>query len=554
MRTLLSEAVRLTWRADRRTFLAAASWQVVGALSLAALVLVAKWVLDAILDAQGTDGLVEQLAPALAALAVVTALSGAATAFQQQHQRLLTEQTSRRVWHQVLDVTGRVALEAFESPRFFDHLQRIENNAIVQPAGVATGLFGLLGGGVGTITLLVALLVLEPLLVPVLLLAGVPAVILSRKASQTEFEFSTRVVPVFRRRKYLRRLLTGREEAKEVRAFGIEPALRNRHEATSSQYVSALRAQVRRRQRYAVALVGTSAVALVLTLSLLIWLVALGRVSLAEAGAAVIAVRLVSSRLEQLFRATGTLLESSVFLADLADFLDTPTELSMASRAPADPLERGLERDVVLEDVHYTYPESAAPALRGVSLTIQRGQVIALVGENGSGKTTLAKLVAGLYRPTHGEVRWDGKDIRDFEPAEIRQRVAVIFQDYIRYQLTAHENIDLSGPLEPAALLRVEEAARRAGAAAFLERLPQGYRPRWARSSLTASISPWVSGSGSPSLGRCTATPRSSYSTSPPRLSTPAPSTSCSMTSARCSEAERRCSSHTGSRACARRT
>ncbi|CCG01344.1 ABC transporter ATP-binding protein [Blastococcus saxobsidens] len=468
---LLGGAVRLAWRADRVTFIAAAGWTVVGAVSLAALVLVGKWVLDGILAAPQGGASAARLAPALAALAVVTALAGAATAFQQQHQRLMNEQTSQTVWRQVLGVTSRVGLEAFESPSFFDRLQRIQDNAVTQPAAVATGLFGLIGGGVGTILLLAALLTLDPLLVPVLLLAGVPSVLLSRKASRTEFEFTTRAMPIYRRRTYLRRVLTGRQEAKEVRAFGVEAALRHRHEQASAQFLSMFRDQARRRQRYAAAVVGTTSLALVLTLALLVWLIAVGRVGLAEAGAAALGVRLVSSRLEQLFKAVGTLIESSTFLADLADFLDSPGQAAQGDEPSGAP----LLQDVVLEDVHYTYPETATPALRGVDLTIRRGQVVALVGENGSGKTTVAKIVACLYPPTQGTMRWDGRDIGEMEPARIRRSVAVIFQDFVRYQLTARENIDLSGPDEQSDQPRVEVAAHRAGAAPFIERLPEGY-------------------------------------------------------------------------------
>ncbi len=469
---LLSGAVRLAWQSDRRTFLISAAWQIVGALSLAALVVVGQWVLDGILAAPG-DGAdtARQLAPALAALAVVTALSGAASAVQGQHQRLLSEETSRTVWNQVIGVTGRVGLESFESPTFFDRLQRVENNAVTQPAAVATGLFGLFGGAVGTVALLGALLTVEPLLVPVLVIAGVPSVLLSRRASHTEFHYVTRAAPVYRRRNYLRQLLTGRLEAKEVRAFGVASALAHRHEDASREFLAMLRDQVRRRQRYAMAIVIVGAIALTATLILLVWLVAVDRVTLAEAGAAVLGVRLVSSRLEQLFRSVGTLLESSTFLADLADFLRTPVEPGSDTGTGG----LALVRDVVVDDVHYVYPETSVEALRGVSLTIPQGKVVALVGENGSGKTTLAKLVAGLYPPTSGEVRWDGQNARGLDVDAVRRSVAVIFQDFVRYQLTARENIDLSSPERETDRLRMLDAARRARAATFLEQLPEGY-------------------------------------------------------------------------------
>jgi ATP-binding cassette subfamily B protein len=126
-------------------------------------------------------------------------------------------------------------------------------------------------------------------------------------------------------------------------------------------------------------------------------------------------------------------------------------------------------------DVSFTYPSRTEPSLHGVSIDLPRGQVVALVGENGSGKTTLAKLLAGLYPPSSGTVDWDGVDIATFSAAQLRPRIAVLFQDFVRYHLSALENIGFGNRAladdEPA----IREAARAAGADAFLSELPHGY-------------------------------------------------------------------------------
>jgi ATP-binding cassette, subfamily B, bacterial len=127
------------------------------------------------------------------------------------------------------------------------------------------------------------------------------------------------------------------------------------------------------------------------------------------------------------------------------------------------------------EGLAFTYPGSSRPALDGIDVTIRRGEVVALVGENGSGKTTLAKLLAGLYSPMEGRVTWDGVDVSGFDPASVREHVAVIFQDFARYRLTARENIGLGRDERLGDAEAVRAAAVSAGADEFLERLPLAY-------------------------------------------------------------------------------
>jgi ATP-binding cassette, subfamily B, bacterial len=135
---------------------------------------------------------------------------------------------------------------------------------------------------------------------------------------------------------------------------------------------------------------------------------------------------------------------------------------------------RRFER-LVAEDVSFTYPESHRPAVDGVSVEIGAGEVIALVGENGSGKTTLAKMLAGLYRPESGRIRWDGVDLADVDADELRDSIAVIFQDFERYLLPARENIGLGRSESIDDIDAIRAASQRADADRFLADLPEGY-------------------------------------------------------------------------------
>ena len=472
LHAVVANALRLTWRASRSGFLVAAAYQIVGALAISALVVVGQMALKMLVGAERGNAVTGSLLLIIALLALVTAVAAAAATLQKQQNRLLSEEVSDTAWGQVLDVTGRVQLEFYESPQFYDQLQRVQTNAIVRPITVTTGVFGLLGSAAGTVGLLLVLLAIDPLLVPILLLAGVPSVLLSRRASRLEFRFTTAMMPTFRAREYLRGVLTGRDEAKEIRAFGAESALRDRHDVRTHHFLRALRRHVRTRQLLALGMVGTTTLALVVSLGILVWFVSIGRIGLADAAAAALGIRLLSSRLEQMFGSVAGLQESAVFLEDLDRFLG----LAVVADGPGIGVAPPLHREISVEGVSYTYPGSAEPVLHDVSLSIGAGQVVAIIGENGSGKTTLAKIIAGLYTPTSGTIRWDGTSAADFEPADLRRGVSVIFQDFVRYQLTAQDNIGLGDPEHVDDEVAARAAARQAGAAGFLELLPHGYQ------------------------------------------------------------------------------
>jgi ATP-binding cassette, subfamily B, bacterial len=207
--------------------------------------------------------------------------------------------------------------------------------------------------------------------------------------------------------------------------------------------------------------------------ALLVSFVLSDRMSLADAGAAVLAIRLLGTRIEYIFRGVTALFESSLFLEDLHRFL---------ARAPAQDATAGDGarelppfEEVAVEDVRFAYPESDGEALRGVSLRIRAGEVVALVGENGSGKTTLAKLLGALFTPTAGQITWGGADMRTLDRPAVRRQIGVIFQDFVRYQLTARENIGFGRAEAVDDLDAIAEAARQAGAHDYLAGMPDGY-------------------------------------------------------------------------------
>jgi ATP-binding cassette subfamily B protein len=459
---LFVSAAREVRRADPGGTAIAAALQVVGALAALGVVGSGKLALDAILtpDAAGAT-----LPLAMALLALTTALVGSVAVLQTQQQRLLGERVAQRVWQQILAVTSRVDLLSYESTGFATRLERVQQNVVGRPLMVTSALLGLSGGLIGAVSMSALLATIQPLLLPILLAAGLPAVLVSRRASRLEFAFVGEVTPLVRRRTYLRQLLSQRAYAAEIRAFTSAPRLSAGHDGLNRVLVTRLRKHVLHRQLLALLSTVGVGVALALALLAVVALVRTGRLSLAEAGAAAIAVRLLSGQLNAVFSAVGELQESAPFLADLRVFV---TEASPGS-PPGVP--HRLSDAVTLDGVRFCYPERPEPALDGVDLRIRAGEVVALVGENGSGKTTLAKIVAGLYEPAEGRLRWDGEELA---PGDVRASVSMIFQDFVRYQMSVRDNVVIGDPARADGGEAVASAIKRAGFADTLRRLPDG--------------------------------------------------------------------------------
>ncbi|RYV50743.1 ABC transporter ATP-binding protein [Pengzhenrongella frigida] len=470
---LVRASLALVWSSGPRLFLGLLALQAMVAGALAGQILAVQHLLTAILEvADDAQAISEIVAPVLL-LAGLTALTSIAGGLQGHLQRVLGENVARAMWRRVLDVATAVDLRHFESSDFHNQLERVQSSALTRPYQVSQGLITLVGSLLAGIGVGVALAGISPLLLPLLVVGGLPLLLTSRQESRLEFAFAVSQTPTLRLRTYLTLLQTGRDEAKEVRAFGLAPWLRGRFDAVYEEYLAELSTHVRRRSRLtAVGNIG-SAVVLAAILLVLVWLIGEGAVGVAGAGAAIVAIRMLASQVQGVFGGVRQIFESGLFLADLDVFLalgaaQTPPE----ARGPAAPTSFG---SITARDLVFTYPGAAAPALDGVSIDLRAGEVIALVGENGSGKTTLAKVLAGLYDPDAGAVAWDGSDLREFDRGSLRARITVVFQDFVQYALTATQNIAVGRADDPVDPERVQAAARAAGADRFLAGLPHGY-------------------------------------------------------------------------------
>ncbi|HET9323300.1 MAG TPA: ABC transporter ATP-binding protein [Gaiellaceae bacterium] len=443
----------------------------ISAVGVAVQLFVGKGMLEVVLGTNG-DLQLSALAPWLVALVGITVAIDLLQAIQNEQSRVLGELVGRRALDRVIDVSTRIDLLAFESPDFYDRLQRARAQGQYRAMQTVNGLLGIVGALVGSVGIVLALAALQPLLLPFVLVGYMPLWIVASRNTKDLYHFSRGMTPGDRQRSYLQNVLMGRNAAKEVRAFNLAGFLRQRYDRLYDARIAELRKLARRRTGRSLLGSLLSSAVTVATIAMLSWLYVSGRMSLATAGASIFGLYQLANRLQSLHMSATSLYEATLFVRDYSSFLTLEPEVVAAEGSRAAP--HGFDR-LSVEDVSFTHPESDRAAVDGVSLEIRKGEVVALVGENGSGKTTLAKMLAGLYRPERGRIRWDDADVADVHPDELRRAVAVIFQDFERYLLPARENVGLGRKERIDELEEIIAAAVRADAHEFLAGLPEGY-------------------------------------------------------------------------------
>jgi ATP-binding cassette, subfamily B, bacterial len=468
---LMARSLSIVWQAAPTPFLALIGLQLLNAIALALQIFAVQLALTAVLEIAGTRDPWALVQPVLL-LAGLTAITAVIASVRVGLGRYASELVVAVMWKRVLRVATRVDLRKFESARFNDRLQRVQANALTRPYQITHGLVATTGGAAASVGLLIAIVWAHPALVPLLLVGAVPVWLTSRRQSQLGADFLAQQTDSTRLRSYLTRIQTGRDEAKEVRAFGLGRKFGQRLNTLYADYLRDLAQHLLHRSRLGAAGSLGSAVLLALTLFLLAWLISTGRLSIAEAGAALVAIRLLAGQIQSGLSGVQAIFESGQFIDDLDGFLTLAPAAEGGTREIGPPAEFHRIR---ADAVSFSYPGRSALALQAASVEINRGEVVALVGENGSGKTTLAKVIAGLYEPGSGAVRWDGVDVRTFRPELFRERVAIIFQDFVRYGLSAEENIAVARPDDEVDHAAIREAAKLADADSFLAALPAGY-------------------------------------------------------------------------------
>jgi ATP-binding cassette subfamily B protein len=474
---LLREAWLLAWQASPVTTVAVVAFQVAaGAASAVGLISVVG-VFDGLLREGPTPGRVRAAIPSLLLVVGAAAVRGALTSAAAAANGRLTPRVYQTAEMRLLELTTVVDLATFDNPGWRDAMERARDRGINAAEELVNQSILLLTSVVSLVVAGGVLVVLHPALLPLLVLSVLPVGWAAVTSARLGHRRMLRLIAVWRRQRMLVELLAAREPAPELRAFTLRgfvlDEVRRLLGISTREEIRVSGQQVRS------TLLGQafSGLATGITYAVLLWLLWTGRMALAAGGAAAYAINMGIGVLRELAFTANRVFEQGLYFADFQGFCEMSRERAEGSAvgAAAAPELGDTVREIRLEGVTFRYPDAETPAVRDVSMTLRRGEVIALVGENGSGKSTLAALLAGLYRPQDGTVTWDGVDIRDLHPEAVRERVAVVMQEPTRWPLSARMNIAIGRHARPAEHPHVEAAARAGDAHEFVMELARQY-------------------------------------------------------------------------------
>jgi ATP-binding cassette subfamily B protein len=385
---------------------------------------------------------------------------------------LLADKFIRHISVRIMHHASRLDLASYEDPLFHDKLERARVQA-TDRLGMVQQLGRFVQQVITTATLAASILFFSPWLLLVLIACVIPAFLGESHFAFLGYALAYRQTPVKRQIDYLRFLGASKDSAKELKLFGLSKFLTDRFQQLSDDIYKQNVSLAKRR------LVASALLSLLTTIgyygayAYVILETVEGHMTVGTLTFLTGAIAGASANLQMIFSTFSSIADQSLFLTDLLQFFAVrPTVFSKpnALKTPK-PIAIGIE----FRDVSFSYPGGGRPILRNLNLFLKPDERIALIGENGEGKTTIVKLLTRLYDPTFGQILLDGIDLREYDLEDYASNIAVIFQDFMRYDMTALENIAVGQIQARQNLPHVELAAKKSLAEGVIQKLPRGY-------------------------------------------------------------------------------
>ena len=385
---------------------------------------------------------------------------------------VLAELHSNTVSVELMAHAARLDLVHFESAEYQDRLERARRQAAGRNA-LLSQMFGQAQDIITVATLAAGLFVYAPWLILLLPLSFVPAVWGEARFNTLAYMISRWRTPERRELEYIRQVGASAETAKEIKLFGLGDFLITRFKTLAERIFQDNRRIALQRSFWGALFSAISTLTYYGAYGFIVWRTITGDFTIGDLAFLSGSFLRLNGLFQKLLLGFTQIAGQSMYLDDLFSFFEiTP---NITSPAQPRPFPEPILRGIVFEDVGFRYPDTDNWALRHLSFTLTAGETLALVGENGAGKTTIVKLLTRLYDPDEGRITIDGIDLKDFAVADIHAHIGVIFQDFIRYSLSARENIGVGRVDEQHDMARIGDAAERSLADAVIAKLPKGY-------------------------------------------------------------------------------
>ena len=433
---------------------------------------IAQYIINGIADVLRGRPLSHNFWKLVAAEVALNVLLGLITRAIDYSDSLLANSYTQYVSIKVMEQAAKLDLTTYENPVFYDRLERArvqatDRLAMIQQMG------RLLQQVITTLTFSLALAWASPWLVLLLAFGVLPSFLGETHYAFLGYAKNFRQTPAKRQMDYLRQVAGSREGAKEVKLFGLSGFFTDRFRALADQIYREDVALSRSKL-----LVG-GLLGIIGTLGYygayiyVIWRTIRGGYDIGQFTFLTTAIQQASSNLQQVFSTASGIADQALFLTDLLAFFEMkPTVQSKPNGLPAPrPITGGFE----FRNVSFTYPGTSRTVLRNFTFKLSPGERVALIGENGQGKTTVVKLITRLYDPTEGQILLNGVDLREYSLEDLHREIGVIFQDFVRYEMTARDNIAVGRVDRPHQQTEIEFAAHKSLADVVVAKLEHGY-------------------------------------------------------------------------------
>ena len=465
--------LRIVWQSGPLVVASGLFCRVVASVLPLALLWVTKLIIDNIVNAVKTHSAVPHQFWWLVALEFSIAVANTVLARLIDFlDSLLADNYTRHVSILVMKHAAELDLQAYEDPVFYDRLERARVQA-TDRLGMIQSIGRLVQQTITAILMSAAIMVYSPWLM-LLLCAGVlPAFLGESHFAFLGYEKNFRQTPIRRQLDYLRQLAGSKEAAKELKLFDLSGFLTDRFTGLANHVYDEDVALARRRFALGSWLSVLGTMGYYSAYVFVIWKTLLGAITIGSLYLLTGAIQQASLNIQQVFSTLAGIADQALFLTDLlAFFAMQPT---IRSKEHARPMPRPIRHGIEFRHVSFRYPGTDRLVLRNLDLDLDAGERLALIGENGEGKTTVVKLLTRLYDPTEGQILLDGIDLREYRLDELHQEIGVIFQDFMRYEFTARENLAVGRIDELANTDLLMDAAQKSQADEVIAKLPLAY-------------------------------------------------------------------------------